>query len=796
MDESVSRQIVLIVVLILFSFNLVALSADNFSQKLDPILRRLIEKNEKSLEETDEPLNLAPYADRLEVYSDSQPLEVKRNKVMTKEGRTKYRYEIPEGAQGHRLGLLINTSSPTMVEAKGVPVRTVAGEIVTAVATLKQVKELGLLPSVGYIQASRRMELHLNKSVPAVGANELQNENPKLRGEGIIIGAIDTGIDYDHRDFRVEKVPGDGVEEETSRIQYIWDQLGGPGPSPMFFGYGTEYDKSEIESDIASGAGPASGEVLEDDPEGHGTHVMGISAGDGSSTSAAKYVGMAPEADIIMVKTTFYDAEIIDGVNYVFQKAENRGKPAVVNLSLGGHYGPHDGTSLFSRALDALSGPGKIIVVAAGNEGDLFIHGGGDISPGSSKRIPFKIKGPSGGGKLEGAVAINSWYPGDSEFSVKVISPGGYNLTVPSGVQTSSVTPDGTIFVDNAFAGPNPQNGDKELEVNIIGPDYGGTPVTPGDWAMVISAPSGTDGGRFDSWYHYGPGFIQPPVGDNRMSVGTPGVAKEVITAGAWTTKTRWMGADGEEHGYKGFTPSEEGNIAYFSSLGPTRDGRLKPEITAPGFGIASSLADAYVPLLKSQGLYDVIVTEDEKHVIMSGTSMSTPHVAGQVALLLQQKPNSTPSEVKARLSNTANSDQYTSVGYDPKTGEFTRNTGPVSNYTWGSGKMDSAQAGRTLGFAADQLGKFKVKFGPNPAPASEEVYLYYQLPGSSDGTLEVFNAAGRQVYSASLPSEKDVYQWSLENKRGQPLANGVYLYVVKAGNRTSNIGKLMIERK
>jgi len=817
--------------LIILGLGINGFGAGQPTSKLDPTLRRLVKKNNQSLEENGEPLNLGPYADRLEVYTDRKPVQVEKKAVTQDNGTTTYEYRVPEGAKGYRLGVLIDARSSALVESKRVQVRTVAGDVMTATASLEQIERLARLKSVNYIEASKRVKLHLNDSVPLVGAEKLHKESPVLRGKGIIVGDVDSGIDYDHKDFRIDKNK-DG-DEESSRIEYIWDQVGnedngGPGPSPTSFGYGTEYTEEEIERDIKNNKGPSSGEVREADFIGHGTHVSGIMASDGSSnpnpSEYHNYIGMAPNSDIIMVKTKWTTTSIIDGVNYIFQKAENQGKPAVVNLSLGSHYGPHDGTSLFARAMDNLSGPGEIIVASAGNEGSSFIHGNDTVSPGSSSTFTFYVAPPEEG-KVTGAAAINTWYPGESEFAATISSPNGEILTVPSGTQTSSLTTDGAILVDNASSGKNPRNGDKQLDVMLLGSaNRSPNDITFGEWSIKISAPSGTAGGRFDSWYYHVStgGMLSPPFGNNRMTVGIPGVAKGVITVGAEMTKTRWAGADGEEYGYSYYDPSDEGNIASFSSWGPTRDGRLKPEITAPGMGIASTLSRSYGVVLEDEGRYDVLVTRDEQHVIMQGTSMSAPMVSGQVALMLQQDSDLSPSEVESRLINTANTDQYTSVGYDPgnprfmpgsfdsntsssdlfssneflTAGQFDRNVGPTANNTWGHGKLDSAQASRTFGFPSDQLDEFKVKFGPNPAPASEQVHLYYQLPGNDSGTLKVFNASGRQVYSASLPSGQNVHHWSLKNKQGEPLANGIYIYVVTAGDRTSDIGKLMIERR
>ena len=133
---------------------------------------------------------------------------------------------------------------------------------------------------------------------------------PSVVGRGVIIGAVDTGIDYTHLDFRYD-ADGDGFEE-SSRILNIWDQTSG------FFG--TYYSKAEIESDLAFDFGPGEGIVRQADDDGHGTHVMATAAGDGSS-SGAGFVGVAPGAQLIAVKTPFYTSDILAGAAYIFERA-------------------------------------------------------------------------------------------------------------------------------------------------------------------------------------------------------------------------------------------------------------------------------------------------------------------------------------------------------------------------------------------------------------------------------------------------------------------------------------------
>ncbi len=186
---------------------------------------------------------------------------------------------------------------------------------------------------------------------------------------------IDSGISYAHGDF-------DNAAGNT-RIVRIWDHNYATGPSPAPYGYGTEYLPAAIDANTAQGK----------DTNGHGTHVMGIAAGDGSLTGGAipayTYVGIAPMADIVEIKPVSYtDTAILDGASYFFGLATTLGQNAVLNISLGGQYGPHDGTQPLSVGLDALTGPGKAICASAGNDGGST----GPANTGRSRRRDPRIR--------------------------------------------------------------------------------------------------------------------------------------------------------------------------------------------------------------------------------------------------------------------------------------------------------------------------------------------------------------------------------------------------------------------
>lgn len=164
---------------------------------------------------------------------------------------------------------------------------------------------------------------------------------------------------------------------------------------------------------------------------------------------------MAPEARIVMVKTDFQDAHIIDGIQYVFRVARDLGLPAVVNLSLGGHFDAHDGTDPMSIAIEEESGPGRIVCCAAGNEGDDDLHARFNVNEGAVRAVPCHA-GSSGG--APDMFWLNGWYPGGARLEIAVESPSGvatafqpvktsgspvHNFDVPEGA-VQIVTPDPT----------------------------------------------------------------------------------------------------------------------------------------------------------------------------------------------------------------------------------------------------------------------------------------------------------------------------------------------------------------
>ena len=303
------------------------------------------------------------------------------------------------------------------LEANGVRVVTQIGNIYTARRRRDEIGNLRRIAGLKSARLARYTKPHLNISrvdVNAVAENAGVGTPPVYNGRagrGMIIGDVDSGIDWTRPDF------SDSLGK--TRILYIWDQTDAIGPGPAGFGYGSEWTKNQIDN--------TPGSVRQTDSDGHGTSVAGVLVGNGWQTGcsqpAYRYVGIAPLANFIEVKTDFSDAGIIDGVNYVFQKAAALGKDAVVNLSLGSQFGPHDGSDTFATAISALTGPGRIVVASSGNDQEDKIHGKmitTSQTPGVDK---FTFQVPSytrNVGTFNDYILITGWYDPTASYTIRL----------------------------------------------------------------------------------------------------------------------------------------------------------------------------------------------------------------------------------------------------------------------------------------------------------------------------------------------------------------------------------------
>lgn len=540
---------------------------------------------------------------------------------------------------------------PRLDHVPGIRVGSASHGIATARLPLSSVPALAATDGIAHVQASRLMRPMLDVAIPASNVDDVWAGAPAYTGSGILVGVIDSGIDWRHNDF---DTPGG-----QTRITAIYDLFGTGGNPPPGFTTGVEYTSAQIDA----------GTVAEVDINGHGTHVTGIAAGNGQD-SGGLYRGVAYEADILFAKPWsdaqggFPEDKTIDAMNYMVQKAASLGQPIAINMSLGGHYGSHDGTRPQEQLIDELSGEGVVFLVAAGNEGDSFITAQASAGGGSMTYRIVEYEANQGTGNDFALMMI--WVDGQTSPSVTVQGAGMTVGPIGSGQVDGEATASGTVVIDNASNGIDPSNGDKVILIQWD--DQQGTAPAAADWTVTISGGSGTA----HAWHISSSMTAGFPGSDNRYSVGMPSTAEAAITVAALKTRNTWPSLAGEA-GYGGsYGEVALGDRAPFSSIGPTRDGRQKPDIAAPGMAIVSTYSQDNDPPQPDNARVG------NTYYANQGTSMATPMVCGIVAMMLEKDPTLTAAQIKQLLIDTAVTDGQ---------------TGAVWNEYFGWGKVDALAA-------------------------------------------------------------------------------------------------------
>jgi subtilisin family serine protease len=669
------------------------------------------------------------------------------------------------------------------LEALGARVGIRVGEWLTAQVPIERVREIRTLAGVRAVELAPRLE-YSTSTMTEIRASGLRrrvdrDEYSGATGQGTIVGMVDSGIDWRHGDF-IDDITGE------SRILYLWDQFsaGSSGFAPpgtvagMQFNYGFECRQAQM---------GRNGSCPSRDTDGHGTHVAGIAAGDGSgfhrgTQPTYDYPGVAPEADLIVVRTNLSGRGVVDGVAYIFARAEQLGKAAVVNLSLGTGFGPHDGTQALSVIMDELSGPGRIIVAAAGNEGSNFgvvgsLHGEATVARGDSGIIEFLVEDyPRGSRSDDDLMLLQVFYSPQDTFTVTLQRPDGTRIDVGFNDTTSSLGTAGGVVAYNGTAAGDTIFGEFESSSSFptsttnyftafIGEWLdGATAPGVGTWRVILRKSSGSGSGLLDAYIPFVTIATEPfftTGAANRRLVQSPADAERVIAVGGYHAFLSWRSFDGNDYQFNpAVLPVNE--LLFFSSPGPTRDGRLKPEITAPGVAFSSMSRDA------NFGGVVELVSPDSAHVIEAGTSMATPHVTGTVALMLSVYKHLTPEQAIDALTRGARRDAFTNRTF---TGE--PNTSP--NASWGFGKLDVAAAvGNVRAMLLAQGEGFNIS--QNPVRTSPVVIRFAETPRRVD----LYDFAGRRVRSFDPLDFDDAttLRWNLQGDGGGSVVNGVYLLV------------------
>jgi subtilisin family serine protease len=498
---------------------------------------------------------------------------------------------------------------------------------------------------VRYVEASTKLRPHCDLAHRSTGLLPKTtgfNRQVGQTGQGVLVGIVDTGIDVAHPAFR---------SGGSTRIVNYLDQE-----------RNTEFTAAQID------AGAASGSV---DEIGHGTHVAGIAAGNGAGSPNGEWAGVAPDADLAIVKTTFTSSDIALAVNHVFSVADARSQPCIVNLSLGGHAGGHDGSTVTERAIDQMSGVGRMVVVSAGNEGRDNIHATTTLTNEANARwapdftIKAQVFATDSGPQQFGLAFVQVWAQREDRMSISLRSPNGELFSVAN---NGEVEFDRSLFFIEASHRQHPYSGDDVTSYTII--------TVPqdqwlGGWSIVVERAGDIKVGAVHAWIADGSqGFFIDEASDDFL-VGMPGTAFSAVTVASYATRDQWPSRDpNQTDGTILLDAMNPEDISYFSSPGPTRDRHNKPEIAAPGqwllAPLSSGASEAEMP--------NWLRVPGRAYAALQGTSMSAPYVTGALALLLERDGSIDWAEAKRRLIKAAAQDQHTTAAW---------------NQRWGYGKLD-----------------------------------------------------------------------------------------------------------
>lgn len=547
--------------------------------------------------------------------------------------------------------------------SNGFRLRARLGDLAVADVAIDELPKLAELAAVRHLRAAKFKTTlgDFKSALPTAHsafANDAANAAIKapearttynLSGRGVIVGLIDSGIDWRHGDFR----KADG----KTRIKTLWDLSDRANTGPG--GVGRVYTEADLNAALEN-----NGTVNERDFNGHGTHVAGTVAGNGFGTGgtlpSGTFAGVAPEADLIVVKATrstteqatFADDDLIAALSFINEQAAAASQPFVLNLSIGGHYSAHDGSDPVEQAIDNLlaSGKGKQVVIAAGNEGEDSIHAGGILAESREAVLPFTVTS-----KADGMLAI---YQAADTISAKIIKPNG--AVVGPVALHGLITNDPDVELENA-------PGESVTEPKAVLITF--KRRLTGQWKLVLTG-TRINNGRYDVWTQdAGETQLDPSARDGLSSVASPATARRAISVGNFVTKTEYIDMNGTPRlrTQQGFT----GQLATSSSLGPSRDGRLTPLLAAPGSYIASTRSADYTIDSFTGGsvLPEFLTNDGGKHYVAFGSSMSAATVTGTIALMLQANRNLSPDQLRRLLTRTVTNDQYTGAAISARFG-------------------------------------------------------------------------------------------------------------------------------
>ena len=648
----------------------------------------------------------------------------------------------------------------------GVEIRTTAGNIVTANVPYNELATIALLPAIKRLELpllfARNSDTLMKKytTVDRVLAGRTPLTMP-YTGNGVVIGIIDDGIEFVHPYFL------DSAGKTT--VDAIWN-MDYPGRSPAGFNYGTLWDRDTLNHFLASGYNflPSFTMQQKFGWANHGTAVASLAAGINGVAPGATLVAVALTA---IQDTLLRSDRILDGIAFIYNRARSLEKKCIINISLGTQWGgPHDGKTLVERAIDNFSRdkPDLLICTSVGNDGNNWKHWGG-----------FPIHADSSFGfarfAYEGAMYFTIPKQYSSTIRVSVTDSRSPNLNSPTiskdsilyqspFINISSIIQSTVPVVFNSYLRNGGISGSIRFTASHYNDDYD---------ELIISLKeftSSQSGNLFD--YHvnrfifkgtgmvhgYFPFFNLHPLyhfnnnpypndatyrsTDNNFTSAIPTNAFSVLSSGAYNIRNCYE----NKLQNKVINSYQSCQLTYFTSMGPTLDGRIKPDIITPGENVVSARSrwDNFMG-------HEFIIAQN--YQIFGGTSASSPITAGIAALLWQKFPSFSRDSVIKRIKNTASSDAYTLATPNNRAG-------------WGKADAFKALTGITTDLMPTCIQQLICKtIPPPPRPLEPSTVVGLNIyPNPSSGTvfikynsiyqlqLSIYNALGQLIFSIILP--------------------------------------------
>lgn len=568
--------------------------------------------------------------------------------------------------------ILLNGKSTAQLEALGVTITGEFDDMVTALVPINKVEQVANLDIVKQIAIAQIAEKYTDQAKSVTKAlqawNGTSNGLPQnFRGTGVVVGIIDTGMDFNHRAFF--------DSSGNNRIKAVYmpnatEANGGTAPqvgSTTLTGYHytTPAQIAALTTDC--------------DNESHGTHTSGCAGG----SQVGNYAGMAPDCDLVLcgLGDNLSQTAIVNSAKYIANYAKTQGKPCVISISLGSNTGPHDGSSYICRAYDQVATQyGAVILLSSGNEADATGYATRTLTSESDAFVIMHETSTGGanvgGNAYYGTAVMDIWGRTNDQLKLRVLvvnkNTGAILYTSDEITGSTTLSGFGSWFNSSSSVEISFSSSNNRKNIYIY-PSMKSAKLNSYRIAYMVTS---TAGNTIDAWCDAGHASKIASSGSISGYTLTKGTADGTMSDDICGSKTISVGAMASRSSYN--SPYSINDVAYFSSYGTDVNGVDHPFITAPGHYVISSL-NGYDTYNSQYGTSYSVSYNGRTHKWgeMSGTSMSTPIAAGVVALYLQADPELDVNGVKNAIANSAT--PYTAFITNPQSPAKQRGHGVIN---------------------------------------------------------------------------------------------------------------------